>query len=84
MNKSIECRGTRRASPEAIKRDGWRHQGILAVDAADPRLSWDEKALLEALGRKLYGDRAARTSAGCSAGTTPQDDPRTPSTSPRT
>ena len=48
--------GTRR-SPEQVKREGWREQGILAVAADDDRLTWPERELVRQLGEKLYGKR---------------------------
>lgn len=48
--------GTRR-SPDQVKRDGWREQGILAVAADDERLTWPERELVRQLGEKLYGMR---------------------------
>ena len=47
--------GTRR-SPDDVKRDGWREQGLLAVAVDDPRLTWPERELVRQLGQKLYGD----------------------------
>ena len=46
--------GTRRA-PEQVKREGWREQGLLVVDANDPRLSWPDREMIRQLGDKLYG-----------------------------
>lgn len=46
--------GTRR-SPDEIKREGWRKQGVLVVDTNDDRLSWPERELIRHLGEKLYG-----------------------------
>lgn len=40
---------------EAIKRYGWRDQGILVVSAEDQRLTWPERELVRQLGSKLYG-----------------------------
>jgi len=40
---------------EAIKRYGWRDQGILVVSADDRRLTWPERELVRQLGSKLYG-----------------------------
>lgn len=48
--------GTRR-SPEEVKRDGWREQGLLAVSLDDERLSWPERELVRQLGERLYGRR---------------------------
>jgi hypothetical protein len=46
--------GTRRA-PEQVKREGWREQGLLVVDANDPRLSWPDREMIRQLGDRLYG-----------------------------
>jgi hypothetical protein len=47
--------GGRRRSPDEIKREGWRKQGVLVVDTNDDRLSWPERELIRQLGEKLYG-----------------------------
>jgi hypothetical protein len=47
--------GDKRASPEDIKRDGWRELGILVVTISDRRLTWPEKEFLTLIGEKLYG-----------------------------
>lgn len=47
--------GGQRRDADDVKRDGWRHQGVLAVALDDPRLSWPEKELVRQLGEKLYG-----------------------------
>ena len=31
--------GGHRRSPEQVKRDGWREQGVLVISTADPRLT---------------------------------------------
>ena len=49
--------GQRRRSPEQVRRDGWREQGILAVPVDDPRLTWPERELVRQLGERLYGQR---------------------------
>lgn len=49
-------RGNRR-SPEQVKREGWREQGVLAVAVNDDRLTWPERELIRQLGEKLYGKR---------------------------
>ncbi len=49
--------GGQRRSPEEVKRDGWREQGMLAVAIDDERLSWPERELVRRLGEKLYGKR---------------------------
>jgi hypothetical protein len=49
--------GGERRSPEQVKQDGWREQGVLAVAVDDERLSWPERELVRQLGDKLYGKR---------------------------
>ena len=49
--------GGQRRDPEAVKRDGWRDQGLLAVSLDDHRLTWPERELVRQLGEKLYGKR---------------------------
>lgn len=44
-----------RPDPDAIKRDGWREQGILVVSAEDDRLDWVERELVKRIGERLYG-----------------------------
>jgi hypothetical protein len=51
--------GGRRRDPEQVKRDGWQEQGLLAISADDPRLTWPERELVRQLGEKLYGPRMA-------------------------
>ncbi len=51
--------GGQRRSPEEVKRDGWREQGVLAVSVDDQRLTWPERELVEQLGTRLYGPRPA-------------------------
>ena len=46
--------------PEAIKRDGWRQQGILVIAESDRRLDLAERALVRRLGERLYGRRTVR------------------------
>ena len=46
-----------RRDPEAVKRDGWRDQGLLAVSLDDHRLTWPERELVRQIGEKLYGKR---------------------------
>ena len=48
--------GGERRSPEEVKREGWREQGVLVVSPADPRLTWPEREIVRQLGEKLYGD----------------------------
>jgi hypothetical protein len=45
--------------PEQVKREGWQEQGLLAISADDPRLTWPERELVRQLGEKLYGPRMA-------------------------
>ncbi|MEI8394904.1 MAG: hypothetical protein WCF85_09230 [Rhodospirillaceae bacterium] len=40
-----------------MRRAAWRQQGMLAVSADDPRLTWPERELVSQLGNKLYGAR---------------------------
>jgi hypothetical protein len=56
--------GGKRRPPDEIKRDGWVAQGILVVNAADPRLSWPEQELVRQLGTKLYGERTKEECCG--------------------
>ncbi len=49
--------GSRRRSPEEVKRDGWHEQGLLAVSVDDDRLTWPERELVRQLGERLYGKR---------------------------
>ena len=49
--------GGQRRSPDEVKRDGWREQGLLAVSVDDQRLTWSERELVEQLGTRLYGPR---------------------------
>ncbi len=49
--------GGQRRSPDEVKRDGWREQGLLAVSVDDRRLTWPERELVEQLGTRLYGPR---------------------------
>ena len=49
--------GGQRRSPDQVKREGWREQGLLAVSVDDERLSWPERELVRQLGQRLYGNR---------------------------
>ena len=49
--------GGKRRSPEELKREGWREQGLLVVATNDDRLSWPERELIRELGEKLYGSK---------------------------
>ena len=40
---------------EKVKRDGWNQHRILVIQADDPRIKPIERAIIEQLGRKLYG-----------------------------
>ena len=51
--------GGQRRSPDEVKRDGWREQGLLAVSVDDQRLTWPERELVVQLGTRLYGPRPA-------------------------
>jgi hypothetical protein len=49
--------GGERRPADAIKREGWREQGVLVVSPEDERLSWPERELVRQLAEKLYGPR---------------------------
>ena len=49
--------GGHRRSPDQVKREGWKEQGLLAVAIDDDRLTWPERELVRQLGEKLYGKR---------------------------
>ena len=51
--------GSSRRSPDEVKREGWKEQGLLAVSLDDHRLTWPERELVQQLGEKLYGKREA-------------------------
>lgn len=53
--------GGERRSPEEVKREGWREQGLLVVSPADPRLTCPERELIRQLGEKLYGEKLQAT-----------------------
>ena len=42
---------------EAIKREGWREQGILVISTEDQRLDWMKRQLLKQIAERLYGRR---------------------------
>jgi len=44
-----------RPDPESIKRDGWREQHILVINADDRRLDGFERELVRRIGNRLYG-----------------------------
>jgi len=53
---SAECRNRgRRMPPDAIKRAGWREDGILVVDVNDPELTWLEREAVRNLGNRMFG-----------------------------
>jgi len=56
--------GGHRRDPDAVKRDGWREQGVLAVAVDDDRLTWPERELVRQLGDKLYGTRTTEVQRG--------------------
>jgi hypothetical protein len=56
--------GGSRRSPDQVKREGWREQGLLAVSVDDERLSWPERELVRQLGEKLYGTRTEEKTHG--------------------
>lgn len=42
---------------QAVKRDGWRDQGILVVHADDDSLDMIEREIVRRIGVRLYGHR---------------------------
>ena len=42
---------------EAMKRDGWREQRILVVNATDERLDFVEREFIRRIGERLYGGK---------------------------
>ncbi len=56
--------GGARRDPDQVKRDGWKDQGLLAVNLEDPRLSWPEREFVMQLGHKLYGQRPQQKDTG--------------------
>jgi hypothetical protein len=49
--------GGERRPTDAIKRDGWREQGLFAVSINDPRLNWSEREWIRQIAERLYGRR---------------------------
>ena len=45
---------------DAVKREGWREQGVLVIAENDHRLTWPEREMIRQLGEKLYGDNRKR------------------------
>jgi hypothetical protein len=43
---------------DAMKRTGWRDQGLLVVSAQDERLDWVEREIIQRIGKRLYGSTA--------------------------
>lgn len=52
--------GGERRTPDEVKREGWKEQGVLVIAENDPRLAWPERELVRQLGIKLYGPRPAK------------------------
>jgi hypothetical protein len=50
--------GGGRPSPEHIKKQGWRVEGVLVIQLDDERLTWPERELVRQLGERLYGGKA--------------------------
>ncbi len=50
-------RTTSRVDPDSIKREGWREQHILVVEANDDRLDFVEREFVRRLGERLYGGK---------------------------
>ena len=48
-------RSSSREDPESIKRQGWRDQHILVVNASDERLDFIEREIVRRIGERLYG-----------------------------
>ena len=42
---------------DAMKRNGWRDQHILVVNASDERLDFIEREIVRRIGDRLYGGR---------------------------
>lgn len=53
--RRIMGRSPEPSETEAIKRYGWRDQGVLVVSADDNRLTWPERELVRQIGSRLYG-----------------------------
>ena len=53
-------RSSSREDPESIKRQGWRDQHILVVNATDKRLDFIEREFVRRIGERLYGQGGAR------------------------
>lgn len=45
---------------EAVKRVGWRDQGILVIQASDQRLDFIEREIVRRIGERLYGPGGKR------------------------
>ncbi|BAO82936.1 hypothetical protein SMCB_0708 [Serpentinimonas maccroryi] len=45
---------------DAMKRNGWRDQHILVVNASDERLDFIEREIVRRIGERLYGLGGAR------------------------
>ncbi len=44
-------------SPDSdkIKKEAWENDGILVVHASDSRLTWIERQIIEAIGKRIFG-----------------------------
>ncbi len=42
-----------------LKRDGWNDHRILVVHADDEKLTWMERQVVEIIGKRLFGRKAA-------------------------
>ena len=45
---------------DAMKRNGWRDQHILVVNASDDRLDFIEREIVRRIGERLYGPGGTR------------------------
>ena len=50
-------RSSQRVDPDSIKREGWREQRILVIEANDDRLDFVEREFVRRLGARLYGEK---------------------------
>ncbi|WP_045739239.1 hypothetical protein [Xanthomonas sp. MUS 060] len=46
-----------RVDVETIKRQGWRDQAILVINAQDERLDFIEREIVRRIGERLYGSK---------------------------
>ena len=68
--------GGKRRSPEEVKREGWRRQGVLVVDANDTRLTWPDREMIRQLGERLYGQHERGPDRGCTGSRSRQSTPQ--------